>query len=326
MLENKLKVITTTTQVKSNGVKKDSAVLVYKNKKGYEVHAVISRDVAYFRVSANVYIKTPDGRKSRYTTIQKSDVVCEKKNAFNYLLGLEGEFTNDDVNKIRRKMKEILSSDSEFVDEGEVFTPEELYQAVCDYIRENAMDKKTQAVQSFTYSKMAAPGEGVSGPALNTDYYKVNPNGQVGKRKTIDMAFANMKATNAMNHWDASDIIAQGVARDVCQAIKGVHERPIIDSYAIYAAYDDNYLPLRGHFPGSTGAPGQDASASLHQGRAPGSGALPDRLFQGSWLCRSTYRRSSLDQRTAGEGPRQGRKDRFCYPARGPGHFPSRVR
>ena len=69
MLENKLKVITTTTQVKSNGVKKDSAVLVYKNKKGYEVHAVISRDVAYFRVSANVYIKTPDGRKSKYITI-----------------------------------------------------------------------------------------------------------------------------------------------------------------------------------------------------------------------------------------------------------------
>ena len=101
-----------------------------------------------------------------------------------------------------------------------------------------------QAVQSFTYSKMAAPGEGVSGPVLNTDYYKVNPNGQVGKRQTIDMAFANMQATNAMKHWETSDIIAQGVARDVCQAIKGVHERPIIDSYAIFAAYDDNYLYL----------------------------------------------------------------------------------
>ena len=101
-----------------------------------------------------------------------------------------------------------------------------------------------QKAQSFSYSKMPAPGEGKSGPQLNTKYYKVNPNGQVGTKKTIDMAFTNQDATNAMNHWDASDIIAQGVARDVCQAIKGVHERPIIDSYAIFAAYDNDNLYL----------------------------------------------------------------------------------
>ena len=101
-----------------------------------------------------------------------------------------------------------------------------------------------QKAQSFSYSKMPAPGEGKSGPQLNTKYYQVNPNGQVGSKKTIDMAFTNQDATNAMNHWDASDIIAQGVARDVCQAIKGVHERPIIDSYAIFAAYDNDNLYL----------------------------------------------------------------------------------
>ena len=101
-----------------------------------------------------------------------------------------------------------------------------------------------QKAQSFNYSKMPAPGEGKTGPSLNTDYYKVNPNGQVGKRQTIDMAFNNQDATNAMKHWTASDIIAQGVARDVCQAIKGKHERPIIDSYAIFAAYDNDYLYL----------------------------------------------------------------------------------
>ena len=101
-----------------------------------------------------------------------------------------------------------------------------------------------QKAQTFSYSKMPAPGEGESGPQLNTKYYQVNPNGQVGSKKTIDMAFNNQNATNAMNHWDASDIIAQGVARDVCQAIKGVHERPIIDSYAIFAAYDNDNLYL----------------------------------------------------------------------------------
>lgn len=101
-----------------------------------------------------------------------------------------------------------------------------------------------EKAQSFSYSKMPAPGEGKTGPSLNTKYYQVNPNGQVGTKKTIDMAFTNQDATNAMNHWEASDIIAQGVARDVCQAIKGVHERPIIDSYAIFAAYDNDNLYL----------------------------------------------------------------------------------
>jgi hypothetical protein len=97
--------------------------------------------------------------------------------------------------------------------------------------------------QSFTYTQKKAPVPGQT-INLNTDYYKVNPNGQVGTKKTIDMAFTNQDATNAMKHWEATDIIAQGVARDVCQAIKGKHERPIIDSYAIYAAYDDTYLYL----------------------------------------------------------------------------------
>lgn len=104
-------------------------------------------------------------------------------------------------------------------------------------------DGKEKA-QTFDYTKMPAPGTGKSGPQLNTKYYQVNPNGQVGVKKTIDMAFNNQDATNAMKHWEASDIIAQGVARDVCQAIKGVHERPIIDSYAIFAAYDNDNLYL----------------------------------------------------------------------------------
>lgn len=79
---------------------------------------------------------------------------------------------------------------------------------------------------------------------LNTDYYSVNPNGQFGKRQTLDVTFNGRVATNAMNHWEVSDIIAQGVARDVCNAIRGMHERPVFDSYAIYAAYDNDYLYL----------------------------------------------------------------------------------
>ena len=110
------------------------------------------------------------------------------------------------------------------------------------------------ATQTYTFTKMPAPGEQVSKPSLNTNYYKVNPNGQVGTRKTPDMKFTLIPeksvkvAENALKNWDEKDIIAQGVARDVCQAFKGNHEWPYMDSYTIYAAYDNENLYLAVQF------------------------------------------------------------------------------
>lgn len=80
------------------------------------------------------------------------------------------------------------------------------------------------------------------GDNLITDYYMVNPNGQVGSNRTVKMSFSDQKSTTALGNWAESDLIAQGVARDVSQAYKGMHERPIVDSYAIYAAYDSENL------------------------------------------------------------------------------------
>lgn len=51
-------------------------------------------------------------------------------------------------------------------------------------------------------------------------------------------------ASNALSNWTENELIAQGVARDVCQAYKGMHERPIVDSYAIYGAWDNDNLYL----------------------------------------------------------------------------------
>ena len=111
-----------------------------------------------------------------------------------------------------------------------------------------------QKSQSFTYTKMPAPGEQVSKPILETNYYKVNPNGQVGTRRTLDMKFTLIPeksvkvAENALKNWSEKDIIAQGVARDICQAFKGNHEWPYMDSYTIYASYDNEYLYLAVQF------------------------------------------------------------------------------
>lgn len=83
---------------------------------------------------------------------------------------------------------------------------------------------------------------------LITDYYKVNPNGHYGTEKTVSMSFTGPKSNTALNNWKSEDLIAQGVARDVAQAFKGVHERPIVDSYALYAAYDNDHLYLGAQF------------------------------------------------------------------------------
>ncbi|MCM1518908.1 MAG: starch-binding protein [Pseudoflavonifractor sp.] len=107
-----------------------------------------------------------------------------------------------------------------------------------------------QNTQSFSYTKGTnpVPDPVISGNNLITDYYKVNPNGKVGTNKTINMSFNGMKSTTALSNWTDAELIAQGVARDVAQAMKGVHERPIIDSYAIYAAYDNDNLYLGAQF------------------------------------------------------------------------------
>lgn len=95
---------------------------------------------------------------------------------------------------------------------------------------------------AIPYGEGNQPGSSLGHPSLETAYYKTNPNGQYGTEKSIAMSFSNGKTSSAFEHWSAQDIIAQGVARDVAQAIKGKHERPILDTYAIFAAYDDANL------------------------------------------------------------------------------------
>lgn len=101
-------------------------------------------------------------------------------------------------------------------------------------------------VRSFSYTKRHTIPVGAKN--LITDYYKVNPDGKVGTRRTVNMSFANQKSSTALSNWSDADLIAQGVARDVCMAIKGTHERPVIDSYAIYASYDNENLYLGAQF------------------------------------------------------------------------------
>lgn len=104
-----------------------------------------------------------------------------------------------------------------------------------------------QSTKSFTYTKGGGhddPDPGYVGKNLITDFYKVNPGKKVGSFKTINMSIDGQKSSTALSNWTENELIAQGVARDVCQAFKGTHERPIVDSYAIYGAYDTENVYL----------------------------------------------------------------------------------
>lgn len=103
--------------------------------------------------------------------------------------------------------------------------------------------------QTFSYTKRTVIP--VENGILNTDFYRVNPDGKNGSNRTVNTKFTKYpntnylcRADNALTNWTENDLICQGVARDIASAFKGKHEYPVIDSYAIYAAYDAENLYL----------------------------------------------------------------------------------
>lgn len=66
-------------------------------------------------------------------------------------------------------------------------------------------------------------------------HYATNPDGNVGKEKTINV-------DGDCSDWDESMIIARGLVNDSPLKFLGNHENRVADSYAMYGAYDDQYL------------------------------------------------------------------------------------
>ncbi len=70
---------------------------------------------------------------------------------------------------------------------------------------------------------------------LAPSYYATNPNGKVGVQKTITV-------DGSASDWDESMLIAQGAAWDVANQYKGGHENCVLDTYALFGAWDDTNL------------------------------------------------------------------------------------
>ncbi len=110
-------------------------------------------------------------------------------------------------------------------------------------------DEGVEKTQTFIYTKRNII-EAVNGK-LETEYYRVNPDGKNGSNRTVNVQFTmhpgtnyQCTADNALSNWTENDLICQGVARDIASAFRGKHEYPVIDSYAVYAAYDTDNLYL----------------------------------------------------------------------------------
>lgn len=94
--------------------------------------------------------------------------------------------------------------------------------------------------KSFSYRKRTSGGgssgnDGSTSPAVGGNY-ATNPDGGVGRRKTITV-------DGDKSDWDSSMLIAQGVANDDPRVYAhwSMHEKAI-DDYAMYAAWDDTNL------------------------------------------------------------------------------------
>ena len=93
-------------------------------------------------------------------------------------------------------------------------------------------------ITAVSFSAAQAPEKTGTQEALLTPYISTNPYGQIGKYKTIAV-------DGDASDWDSSMLIAQGVANDDPRVYmdSSMHENPV-DSYALYAAWDDSNLYL----------------------------------------------------------------------------------
>lgn len=116
---------------------------IHTNSLKYKVYAVAVRDLGTTRISVEVYIVSPKGEISDIHTISRKNFIAGK-NSLNFLLDLQGNFSNDDLKIIHDKLKVIFydTSPSEECTVQSKATIGELHQIISDYIRENAEDLK----------------------------------------------------------------------------------------------------------------------------------------------------------------------------------------
>lgn len=113
-----------------------------------------------------------------------------------------------------------------------------------------------------SYNVSEAPAAALGGQ------YATNPNSQMGANKTI---------TSAAD-FDASTLIAQGVANDDPRIFRGSHEGPVYDTYALYGAWDDENIYLGWQFTNVTDVVDPAQGYPISDNGKPWNGDIPQML------------------------------------------------
>lgn len=105
---------------------------------------------------------------------------------------------------------------------------------------------------------------------FSSTYYKTNPNG-AGKNASITI-------DGKFDDWNSSMLIAQGVANDDARAFRGTHEGPVYDTYALYAAWDNDNVYFMWEFTNVTDVVDPAQSYPISDNGKPSNGDIPQVL------------------------------------------------
>lgn len=109
------------------------------------------------------------------------------------------------------------------------------------------------AVASVSFTAFASTG------TLAPTYYSTNPGGKVGVQKTITI-------DGSAADWDESMLIAQGAAWDVANQFKGGHENCVLDTYALFGAWDSTNLYIGWQMVNTTDTWAREGDGPLSDG------------------------------------------------------------
>lgn len=91
------------------------------------------------------------------------------------------------------------------------------------------------------------------------DKYATNPQGKIGVKKTITI-------DGSFSDWSSDMLIAQGAAWDVANHYKGGHENCVLDTYALYAAWDNDNLYVAWQMVNTTDTWAREGDGPLSDG------------------------------------------------------------
>lgn len=102
---------------------------------------------------------------------------------------------------------------------------------------------------------------------FTSTYFKTNPTGY-GNNATITI-------DGNFNDWNSSMLIAQGIANDDARAFRGSHEGPVYDTYALYAAWDNDNLYFMWEFTNVTDVVDPAQGYPISDNGKPWNGDIP---------------------------------------------------